>query len=232
MGSTPPAGGEYLFENRFSARSTSGTELWQYTVTDAAGESASRAYRLTVRKPDSAAVFHSFTTLMRPQPRGVATSDTLRNRARVYLSLRYGLLLPRYAVLNNEASVQANQQLIDVVCVTNPSGAVVRLDAPAADSLARRLSPARWPSANRRATPLLRTSLTAAQFGEARTAASLAAAFRAGTTFTTDSLSTGPLAQNNVVAFRTADRRYGLLLVTNVVPGTSPLLNCSVKVQK
>ncbi|SFQ76579.1 hypothetical protein [Hymenobacter arizonensis] len=228
---SPYKGGEYIFDNRFSARSTSGIEQWTYTATDADGQSASRSYRITVSKADSAAVFHNYTVLMRPQP--ATATDTLRNRARVFLNLRYGLLLPRYAVLNNETTVQPNQRLIDLVCVTNSTGATIRLDGPASDSLGRRLSTARWPRANRNATRLLRTSLTAAQFAEARTTANFVSAFAAGTPFfTSDSLSTGVLAQNNVIAFRTGEGYYGLLLVGQLVPGTSPLLNCSIKVQK
>ena len=80
---SPYRGGEFLFENRFAARSTSGTELWQYTATDAASESAARAFRLTVRKPDSAAVFHNYTTLIRPVPGSpVAVSINSSQRAR------------------------------------------------------------------------------------------------------------------------------------------------------
>ncbi|WP_426060585.1 hypothetical protein [Hymenobacter sp. B1770] len=227
---SPYKGGEYIFNNRFSARSTSGTELWQYTATDAAGESASRAYRITVRKPDSAAVFHNYAVLMRPRP--ATASDTLRNRARVFLNLRYGLLLPRYAVLNNEATVQPNQKLIDLVCVTSSTGGTIRLDGMAADSLARQLSGARWPRANRNATRLLRTTLSAAQFADARTTSSFASAFAAATPFTRDSLSTGVLARGSVVAFRTGEGYYGLLLVGELVPGTAPLINCSIRVQK
>jgi hypothetical protein len=150
----------------------------------------------------------------------------------VFLNLSYGLLLPKHAVRNSEASVQPNQQLVDLVCVASNAGTTLRLDAPAADSLSKKLLPASWPLANRRRTRLLRTSLTASEFGTARTTASFATAFAAGTAYTRDSLSTGVLAKGNVVAFRTASGSYGLLLVSDLVPGTSPLLNCSVKVQK
>ncbi|GAB3292076.1 hypothetical protein ACFQT0_07480 [Hymenobacter humi] len=223
---------EYLFENQFSARSTSGAERWQYTAIDAADGSASRAYRLTVRKADSAAVFHNYTTVIRPVPGSPLAASVLHDRARVFLSLRDGLLLPKYAVRNNEASVQANQQLIDLVCVANRAGTTIRLDATAADSLSRKLAPSSWPVANRRRTRLLNTRLTATEFGNARTTGSFASAFAVGTAATRDSLSTGVLARGNVVAFRTANGYYGLLLVSDLVPGTSPRLNCSIKVQK
>ncbi|MDQ2769763.1 MAG: hypothetical protein M3Y54_04605 [Bacteroidota bacterium] len=35
---TPYAGGEYLFTNWYMARTTSGTETWTYTFTDASGQ--------------------------------------------------------------------------------------------------------------------------------------------------------------------------------------------------
>ena len=236
---SPYRGGEFLFENRFSARSTSGTELWQYTASDVMRESASRAYRLTVRKPDSAAVFHNYTALIRPlagSPVAVSAlpeaDRPLRNRARVFLNLRSGLLLPKYALLNKEASLQPNQPLVDVVCVANGANTVIRLDSPAADSLKNKLSSVSWPTSNRRRTRLLRTALTANTFAAASTTAAFAAAFANGQPFTTDSLSTGPLSNGSVVAFRTGEGYFGLLLVSNLAPGTSPLLNCSVRVQK
>ncbi|OGX83741.1 hypothetical protein BEN47_17205 [Hymenobacter lapidarius] len=236
---SPYRGGEFLFENRFSARSTSGTELWQYTATDAASESAARAYRLTVRKPDSAAVFHNYTALIRPLPGSPVTVSALpvadrplRNRARVFLNLRSGLLLPKYSLLNKEASLQSNQPLVDVICVSNAANTIIRLDSPAADSLKNKLSAASWPVANRRRTRLLRTSLTATTFAAASTTTAFATAFANGQPFTADSLSTGPLVNGSVVAFRTGEGYFGLLLVANLVPGTSPLLNCTVRVQK
>ena len=236
---SPYRGGEFLFENRFSARSTSGTELWQYTASDVMRESASRAYRLTVRKPDSAAVFHNYTALIRPlagSPVSVSAlpeaDRPLRNRARVFLNLRSGLLLPKYALLNKEASLQPNQPLVDVVCVANGANTVIRLDSPAADSLKNKLSSVSWPTSNRRRTRLLRTALTATTFAAASTTAAFAAAFANGQPFTTDSLSTGPLSNGSVVAFRTGEGYFGLLLVSDLAPGTSPLLNCSVRVQK
>lgn len=234
-----PRGGEFLFENRFAARSTSGTELWQYTATDVMSASAARAYRLTVRKPDSAAVFHTYTALIRPFPGSpVAVSNLpvadrfLRDRARVFLNLRSGLLLPKYSLLNKQGTLQGNQPLVDLVCVSNGANTVIRFDSPAADSLRNKLSSASWLVANRRRTRLLRTGLTEAAFLAANTTAAFAAAFSVGQPFTSDSLSTGPLASGSVLAFRTGEGYYGLLRVSTLVPGTSPLVNCSVRVQK
>ncbi len=220
-----PRGGEVLFQNRFVARTTSGTEQWQYTVSDAAGSTASRAYRLTVRKADSVALFHNYTTLLRPVPQGGRPSDTLRarrNAAQVFLNLRSGLLLPRYSVINQQGTVQANQQLIDVVCLAR--GNAITLENPT-------WTPA-LPGAPTRRTYLLRTSLTAAQFGSAVTTASFAAAFAAGQPFLPDSLTTTPLVKGSVLAFKTAEGDVGLLQVNDLTTGTAPLLSCSIKVQK
>ena len=220
-----PTGRELVFQNRFTARSTSGTERWRYTITDAQGASASRALRLTVRKADSLRAIHSYSILLRPVPPAPAAPAALRDQARVFLSLRSGLLLPRYAVLNQQNSVQENQQFVDLICAT--TGATVRLDAPAAPAAFPRL-----PAAAGRRTRLLRTGLTAAQFEQALTPASLLAAYAGGQPFTADSLSAGPLASGSVLAFKTVEGYTGLLLVAGLATGTAPLLNCSVKVQK
>lgn len=233
-GSNPPRGGEYLFNNSFTARSTSGTEQWQYTVTDEKMETASRAYRLTARKPDSAAVFHSYTTLLRPVPRTRRLADSLRTVRRVYLSLRTGLVLPKFAVLNQEASVQANQLLIDLIAVSS-DGNSVRLTSPAnPDTTVLKLNTRRWPTANRRTTELRATSLNATAFANASTLAAFTTAFANGSPFTSP-LSTGVLIKNQVVAFRVTegvDTYTGLLLVSELVLGSAPVLTCTVKVQK
>ncbi|MBF9239026.1 hypothetical protein I2I05_16610 [Hymenobacter sp. BT683] len=227
---SPFRGGEYLFENRFSARSTSGTEVWQYTVTDATGESASRAFRLTVRKPDSAAVFHNYNLVVRPRPRTALAFDTLRERARVFLNLSYGLLLPKYAVLNNEATVQPNQQLVDVIATVRNGS--ITLEAPAHAGQLPLLPVAKWPI--RRRTELRRTNLSSVEFNAAATTAAFTTAFTNGELFTAapDGLSTGALAKDQVIAFRTTEGKTGLLLVSDVVLGTAPVLTCVVRVQK
>ncbi|MDB5236544.1 MAG: hypothetical protein JWR44_3537 [Hymenobacter sp.] len=222
---------EYLFQNEFSARATSGTEQWQYTVTDNTGERASRAYRLTVRKGDSAAVFHNYTTVIRPVPASTpAASDSVRNRARVFLNLYYGLLLPKYAVLNQEHTLQQNQQLVDLICTAQ--GTSVALTAPADVSFQPYLRADVWPT--RRATELRRTTLTATNFANASTAALLDAAFGNGLPFfnTTGAYSTGTLGKGQVLAFRTVEGKTGLLLVSDLTLGSAPSLTCSVRVQK
>ena len=142
-------GGEMLLVNGLMARTTSGKETWTYTATDVSGQMAARGYRLTVHKPDSAAVFHSYPLVLRPLPRKAARPASVHDSRRVFLSLRAGLLLPRYSVLNNSKSLQGNQSLIDLVCVANQTGTAVSLVAPA--DTASRLSLPGWPTDHRRA---------------------------------------------------------------------------------
>jgi hypothetical protein len=224
-----PAGGEYLFNNAFAARATSGTERWQYTVADEQGQSASRSLRLTVRKPDSAAVYHSYAALLRPVPRTRTVPASTRDSRRVFLNLRTGLLLPKYAVLNRETTVQGNQLLVDLIAFSR-DGTSVSLNAPADTSL--KLNPQRWPTQNR--TMLRATRLNENDFAGITTVAALNNAFAVGAAFP-NPLSTGVLARNQVVAFQVTENSVthtGLLLVSNLVLGTAPVLTCSVKVTK
>lgn len=230
-----PRGGAFLLASKFAARTTSGTELWQYTATDANQESATRLLRLTVRKADSAAVYHSYTIRFRPVvPTATppANSAQLRDQALVFLSLHSGLLLPKYALINNSGTVQGNQQLIDLICVASSTTSIALL-APA-DTRSLRLNPSTWPPANRRPTQLRATTLNGNGFSGAVTAASFDAAFAAGTAFS-DPFSTGALQAGQVIAFQVTENGQdyrGLLLVSGIVAGSAPFVTCQVKVQK
>ena len=230
-----------LFVNTLMARTTSGKETWTYTATDISGQTAARGYHLTVHKPDSAALFHSYPLVLRPLPRGAARSASVRDSRRVFLNLRYGLLLPKYAVMNKGNTLQANQTLIDLVCLANRAGTAVSLVAPAADTAYIRL-PSDWlTDYRRRATEVHAVGLTIAQFKAATTAADFVAAFSASTPYQpatgpASDKTTGPLALDQVIAFKALDAKekpyYGLLQVTAFTGGTNPLLTCQVKVQK
>jgi hypothetical protein len=227
-----PAGGEYLFNNSFVARATSGTEQWQYTIKDKRGESASRALRLTVRKADSAAVYHSYTAQLRPLPQRRTVPASARDSRRVFLNLRTGLLLPKYAVLNRETTVQSNQLLVDLIAFSL-DGTSVSLNAPIDTSIFK-LNPQRWPRNNRKATALHATRLNETDFANITTVAAINNAFAGGTQFL-NPFSTGVLARNQVVAFQVTENSVthtGVLLVNSLVLGTNPLLACSVKVTK
>ena len=234
-------GGETLFVNGLMARTTSGKETWTYTATDASGQSAARSYRLTVRKTDSAAVFHNYALILRPLPRQAARPASTRDSRRVFLNLRFGLLLPKYALLNQTGSLQANQNVVDLVCVANHTGTALSLAAPADTASRVPLNGSSWPADHRRATEMHAVGLTPAQFASATTAASIRAAFDGSTAYrfptgATSSGTTGPLALNQVVAFKALDAQgtpyYGLLQVRALTGGTNPLLTCQVKVQK
>lgn len=230
---------EYLFQNQFTARTTSGTETWQYTITDQQGQLASRAYRLTVRNRDSAAVFHRYNMLLRPVPRAATVAASVRAKSRVFLNLHYGLLLPKYAVLNRQPVLTANQQLIDLVATTD--GAAINLST-LADVQVIPSNSSIWPNANVRHTTLRATNLGTTGFNNAANATDFATAFNGGIRFAPDSTRTGTLAKGQTLAFRFTETNtanppvtttyYGLLQVTDIIPGSAPLLNCAVKVQK
>ena len=234
-------GGEFLFLNGLMARTTSGKETWTYTATDISQQTAARGYHLTVHKSDSAAVFHGYPLILRPLPLAAARPASVRDSRRVFLNLRYGLLLPRYALLNNASTLQANQILVDLVCVADRTGTTVSLVAPT-DTTSRVPQLGNdWPADHRRATEVHAVGLTATQFTNATTPASFEAAFQAGkpyqpATGPDNDKTTGPLALNQVVAFKALDDKgmpyYGLLQVTALTGGTNPLLTCQVKVQK
>jgi hypothetical protein len=235
-----PRGGAFQFINKFTARTTSGTEQWQYIATDETGASAARAFRLTIRKGDSAQVYHSYTLHLRPVIRRnnrSIDSVQVRDRARVFMSLRSGLMLPKYALINNSNSLQANQSLIDLICVAKNTTTVI-LTAPAeantATSTNLRLNSTAWPEANRRATQLRATNLSDTDFSNASTTAAFDLAFTNGLPFN-NPLSTTPLAKGQVIAFRVVENNQnytGLLLVSDIIFGSSPRITCLVKVQK
>jgi len=211
---------ELLFQNRVSVRTTSGSERWQYTATDAEGRSDSRAYRVTVRKGDSLAVYHTYTIVARPAETGAA--------GRRFLALRPGLLLPKFAV-NKEP---ANQQLIDLVFTMRQGN--ITLETPNHPNLG--LSATRWPQANRRPTVIKRTGLDFNAFQAADTFDELRTAFNDGQAYTPAG-STGALAKDNVLAFQSTDpssgeSHYGLLRVSELALTPVPVVSCTVRIQK
>ena len=238
-----PGAGETLFANGLMARTTSGKETWTYTAIDAGGQTAARGYHLTVHKSDSAAVFHGYLLVLRPLPRKAPRAASVRASRRVFLNLRSGLLLPRYSVLNNTGpnntnTLQANQALIDLVCVANHTGTTVSLAAPA-DTASR--VPLSWTTDRSRVAEVHALGLNASQFTNASTPASFVAAFNASLPYQypagpASDKTTGPLAKDQIVAFKAYDDAgvayYGLFQVTAFTGGTNPVLTCQVKVQK
>lgn len=235
-GDGTPRGGAFLFNNKFSARTTSGTERWQYTATDENKSSAARVLRLTVRNRDSLLVYHRYTALLRPVLRkSVATSDAaqVRDQARVYINLRSGLLLPKYALINNSNSLQSNQRLVDLICVAKNTNTVI-LAAPAeTDTANLHLNSSIWLGA-RNDTQLRSTSLNDTDFTNAATTDAFNLAFTNGRAFSSPR-STAPLEKGQVIAFRVVENNQnytGLLLVSDIIRGSLPRVTCLVKVQK
>lgn len=219
---------ELAFRNRFGVRTTSGTERWSYSITDNSGRSISRGYRIVVRKPDSAAVLHNYTMFARLSERGT--------QARPFLQLAAGLLWPRFAL----RAQPDNQQLIDAVLLRRGSG--VRFASPSSDSL--RASPDNWARMRRKKTVFTRITISTTRFNNLNTVASLRNAFQSGVADAPDSLFTNPLirrtttlndtvsASTNAIAFRTAEQKYGVLFVSDIVETPYPGIKFTVRVQK
>ncbi|MDQ2769152.1 MAG: hypothetical protein M3Y54_01460, partial [Bacteroidota bacterium] len=206
-------------------------ETWTYTFTDASGQTGRRTLTLNVRNADSAKVYHAYLLRLRPVPTPVSAANLpARDRARTYCNLAYGLVLPHYALLNGLQNLHANQTLIDLVAVSRASG--LSLESPASFTYAPLLDANHWLPAQRRATQLRSTTRTLPDFNNAATTTAFQTIFAGGMLFPTDSLSTGPLAKEQVLAFRTADGKFGLLYVADAATGTAPALSCQVKVLK
>jgi hypothetical protein len=176
----------------------------------------------------------AYNTVLRPVPQRDTTrrARLARPASRVFLNLRTGLLLPKYALMTRNAPVPANQVLVDLVALSR-NGSSVSFHSPSSDSVV--LNGLRWPASNRRTTTLKSTRLNQNDFANTATVAAFEAVFAGGTNFP-DAATTGPLAKNQVIAFQIEDAANatytGLLLVSNVVLGTLPTVSCTVKVQK
>ena len=210
-------GKEMLFQTTFGARTTSGTERWEYTVTDAAQRTATRTYRLTVRKADSAAVVHSYTLIANP-----AAVGSLRP-ARPFLEATTGLLLPKFSVRTQPD----NQALIDLLFVSRPSGLTIESPAVALAGAGT----GNWPVSRRHTTRLRLSRVLPADFGKVATATALQNAYTAATPFTSPQASAS-LTENAVLAFETDSLKHGLMLITAITLAPSPVIKCTVRVEK
>ncbi|TGE15662.1 hypothetical protein [Hymenobacter elongatus] len=196
------------FQFTFGARTTTGREVWKFEAEDQQQRVASRSYRLTLRNADSALVYHRYS--VRLQAPGTAAS-------RSFLALLPGLTLPGFTMRNNPAA----QQLVDVVYLPTAAGAP-SLSTPADTRLKL---PATW---TRRATQLRLLSDTAS-FAATTTSQGFEDVFSRAQAPVT---STGALRRNQVVAFRTADQKYGLILVQEIKTTPTPTLNLQVRIAK
>ena len=221
---------DLAFTNLLSARTSSGIDLWEYTATDSRGSTASRAYRLVLRRPDSTAVVQSYRLYVSPVPYRSPALTPAQDRAFAYVGLRQGLLLPHFAVATQSAAIQA---LIDVVCIA--SGADIRLASTASASLTVATKPTQR-------TELVSTGLKSTDFPGLTTNVLLRAAFTGGSAYPAagssfDALVTTPLVKGSVIAFRITDsktplQKYGALLVADLVRTPTAIVTCQVLVEK
>ncbi len=210
-----PPSDELTFRTTLAARTTTGTERWEFAAFDGAGHRASRAFRLVVRRPDSLALVQAYTLLLRPG-RGP--------QARPYLVLDSGQVLPPYAARPDRPE---NQQIIDLVALEAPDG--LRLAAPAAPAAVP--LPARWPRA--RATRLRPTPFDASGFGTPTTATAFQGFFDGAARFSLPGdYATDVLTKNQVIAFQTAGGHYGFLQIIDLLRTPYPLLKVSVRMAK
>lgn len=196
------------FQFTFGARTTTGREVWKFEAEDQQQRVASRSYRLTLRNPDSALVYHRYS--VRLQAPGTAAS-------RSFLALLPGLTLPGFTMRNNPAA----QQLVDLVYLPTAAGAPA-LSTPADTRLKL---PSTW---TKRAT-LLRLLTDTASFAATTTSQGFEDVFSRAQAPVT---STGALRRNQVVAFRTADLKYGLILIQEIKTTPTPTLNLQVRITK
>ncbi|MGI4885926.1 MAG: hypothetical protein ACRYFR_13280 [Janthinobacterium lividum] len=228
---------EIAFTNLLTGRTASGVDLWEYAVTDATGSTASRAYRLTLRRTDSiTAVVHSYRAYFGAVPVGQSGTPltAAQNQALAYINLRQGLLLPHFAVAytnpESVASRAANRALVDLVCTSQ--GPTLRLVSTKSGSLVT----TGW-GTNTHSTALRATTLVANDFIALTTNALLSSTFASGTVANGDSLQTAPLVKGAVIAFRiaataTSDQKYGALLIADLVRTPATIVTCQVLVQK
>ncbi|UYZ58512.1 hypothetical protein [Hymenobacter latericus] len=186
----------FLFSNRLKTSNISGRETWTYRVEDAEGQTTRRSYVLTVRQPDSIRTWLSYSARLEPSVRRTSLAAVATSR---------GLVLPAHAT-----DARGFQELIDLVYVPNGTAPTLASPTAPAAETAPNLKVRSW--ATRRNTGLQLTALTPASFNQinsdvAITAAVAAAGNRVGSL---------RVQKDQVLAFRTADNKDGLLLVREV----------------
>jgi hypothetical protein len=217
----------FLLTSVFGVRTTAGSERWEYTATDAAGNSSTRAFVAVTRRntADSVNVYHDYSLRLNVPARGVG--------ARRFIQLKSGLALPAYTVLGTVPNPTPSQQgLTDLVQSIDG----LRLFSPDTLGSVVRLPDARWPTANRRRTRFRLTALDAAGFSGTQDTIGIRRQYNQATSRVRQSLTN--LAANQVFAFRTSPAgggalpTFGLLRVVNVPGGASAGLRLDVRVAK
>lgn len=216
----------FLLTSVFGVRTTAGAERWEYTATDAAGNTSVRAFTATARRSsaDSTLLYNDYYLRLNVPARGVST--------RRFIQLKSGLALPAYSVLGTSANSLPDQQgLTDLVQSVDG----LRLFSPDTLGSIVTLPPARWPTGKRRATRFRLTTLDATGYTSQQDTIAIRQQYRQATARVRQSLS--GLVANQVFAFRTspfggAPPTFGLLRVVSVPGGTAAGLQLEVRVAK
>ena len=215
-----------LFTSVFGVRTTTGAERWEYALLDPdTAVRASRAFRINMRRPDSLNTYHDYTLKLMAPANG--------RGARRFLQLYAGLALPAYSVLSTTtsrpASQAALQKLTDLILL--PDGLTLVSPDLSGSSLFR-LNDTRWPALNRRATRIYRSVASDSTFASLLTDAAIQNAYtRAEAAGGGTGRLIGPVAAGQAYAFRTADLRYGVLLVVSVPVSTSTTSTAGLQLQ-
>ncbi|NML66005.1 hypothetical protein HHL22_12400 [Hymenobacter sp. RP-2-7] len=216
----------FLLTSVFGVRTTAGAERWEYTATDAAGNTSTRAFTATARRTsaDSAQLYNDYFLRLNVPARGVGT--------RRFIQLKSGLALPAYTVLGTSANPTPDQQgLTDLVQSIDG----LRLFSPDTLGSVVRLPSDRWPTGKRRATRFRLTTLDKTGFDGTQDTTAIRQQYGQAASRVRQSL-TG-LTVNQVYAFRTkpfgaAPPSFGLLRVVGVPGGSSAGLQLEVRVAK
>ena len=203
---------EFAFQSVQPARTTAGKETWQYTFTDANGNTGARSFYLRLGRTDSAAAFLTYT---------VPLQDPGAFGRRSFLALREGLALPSFSLRR----LPENQQLIDLVYV--PGSTTVNPGLAVATDAGLKL-PWTGRATEIRPTPLLASALT--NYSTTEAFANVYNQYQ-GTTFPVRTR-TGALTKGQVIAFRTPDNRYGLLSVQDIITTGIRALVLEVRMSK
>lgn len=219
----------FLYTSVFSARTTSGSERWQYEMTGADGNTASRSFVVAVRRADSATVvYHDYYLRLNVPARDVRGGPANRR----FIQLKSGLALPAYSVLGTSGNPTPSQQgLTDLVQSVDG----LQLFSPDTLGSVVTLPELRWPSQQRRATRFRLTALNATGYSSQQDTISIRQQYTQSPARPRQSLR--GLTANQVFAFRTAPyggapSTFGLLRVVSVPGGSSAGLQLEVRVAK
>jgi len=200
--------GDFLYTTVFGARTTAGTERWDFTAQDKSGNTSARFFVVSVRRTDSLAVYNDY-------PLRLVVPATTKS-ARRFIDLKSGLALPAYSVVGGVPNATL-QKLTDVIVL--PDG--LRLASPDTLGAISGLSSTRWPVANRSQTRFRLTTLVPDGYSSTQSANDIQNQFTG-----TGRAYIRSLAKDQVYAFKAIKPDgttpvYGLIRVVSVPNGTS-----------